>query len=95
VPVMFVHITRAAFPEVISRPPAGRPKRGRESCKPRQAVADVTRADGSVASTMIDTVNGYSYTPLAALEAASCPGKHFRLTIRRLVILALVAMGPF
>jgi short subunit dehydrogenase-like uncharacterized protein len=33
-------------------------------------VAEVTGADGMVARSMIETVNGYSYTPLAAVEAA-------------------------
>jgi short subunit dehydrogenase-like uncharacterized protein len=30
----------------------------------------VTGADGSVACSIIETVNGYSYTPLSAIEAA-------------------------
>lgn len=30
----------------------------------------MTGADGTVARSVIETVNGYSYTPLAAVEAA-------------------------
>ena len=35
-----------------------------------RAVVEITGADGSRAVSMIETVNGYSYTPLAAVEAA-------------------------
>ena len=35
-----------------------------------RAVAEVTGADGAVARSIIETVNGYTYTPLAAVEAA-------------------------
>jgi short subunit dehydrogenase-like uncharacterized protein len=31
---------------------------------------EVSSADGTVVSAVIDTVNGYSYTPMAAVEAA-------------------------
>jgi short subunit dehydrogenase-like uncharacterized protein len=34
------------------------------------AVAEVVDADSSVARSVIETVNGYTYTPLAAVEAA-------------------------
>jgi hypothetical protein len=74
--LMFVHIIGAAFPEGnLALLPDG-PSEEERAANHAKAVADVTRADGSVACTMIDTVNGYFYTPLAALEAASCPGKH-------------------
>jgi hypothetical protein len=33
-------------------------------------VVEVTGADGSIACALIDTLNGYSYTPLAAVEPA-------------------------
>lgn len=33
-------------------------------------MAEVVGADGTVASSLIETVNGYSYTPIAAVEAA-------------------------
>ncbi|MFS9605676.1 hypothetical protein Q6241_31675, partial [Klebsiella pneumoniae] len=35
-----------------------------------RAVAEVTGIDGTVVRSVIETVNGYSYTPLAAVEAA-------------------------
>jgi short subunit dehydrogenase-like uncharacterized protein len=33
-------------------------------------VVEVTGVDGAIARSVIETVNGYSYTPLAAVEAA-------------------------
>lgn len=33
-------------------------------------MAEVTGADGTVARSVIETVNGYTYTPIAAVEAA-------------------------
>jgi short subunit dehydrogenase-like uncharacterized protein len=33
-------------------------------------VAEVTGADGTLARSVIETVNGYSFTPIAAVEAA-------------------------
>lgn len=67
---MFVHISGDAFPEGdLSLLPDGPSTEQREAHRAR-AVAEVTGADGSVARSMIETVNGYSYTPLAAVEAA-------------------------
>ncbi len=67
---MFVHITGEAFPEGdLSLLPDGPTQAQRDAHRAR-AVAEVTGLDGSVARSVIETVNGYSYTPLAALEAA-------------------------
>lgn len=33
-------------------------------------MVEVTGVDGAIARSVIETVNGYSYTPLAAVEAA-------------------------
>ncbi|MDX1725711.1 MAG: saccharopine dehydrogenase NADP-binding domain-containing protein [Pseudomonas sp.] len=67
---MFVHITGDAFPEGdLSQLPDGPSAQQREANRAR-AVAEVTGADGMVARSVIETVNGYTYTPLAAVEAA-------------------------
>ncbi|WP_160109721.1 saccharopine dehydrogenase family protein [Pseudomonas izuensis] len=67
---MFVHITGDAFPEGdLSQLPDGPSTQERDDHRAR-AVAEVVGADGTVARSVIETVNGYSYTPLAAVEAA-------------------------
>ncbi|WP_426112923.1 saccharopine dehydrogenase family protein [Pseudomonas sp. DSP3-2-2] len=67
---MFVHIAGDAFPQGdLSLLPDGPTEHERDAHRAR-AVAEVTAADGSVARSMIETVNGYSYTPLAAVAAA-------------------------
>ncbi|WP_299258225.1 saccharopine dehydrogenase NADP-binding domain-containing protein [uncultured Kushneria sp.] len=67
---MFVHVSGEAFPEGdLSLLPDGPTAEQRDAHRAR-AVAEVTGADGMVARSMIETVNGYSYTPLAAVEAA-------------------------
>lgn len=68
---MFVHVSGDAFPEGdLSLLPDGPTEEQRDAHRAR-AVAEVTAADGTVVRSMIETVNGYSYTPLAAVEAAS------------------------
>jgi short subunit dehydrogenase-like uncharacterized protein len=67
---MFVQITGEAFPEGdLTQLPDG-PTREQREAHPARAVAEVIGADGVIASARIDTVNGYSYTPLSAIEAA-------------------------
>ena len=67
---MFVHITGGAFPEGdLSQLPDGPSIQERDGHRAR-AVAEVVGADGMVVRSVIETVNGYSYTPLAAVEAA-------------------------
>lgn len=67
---MFVHFSGDPVPEGnISMLPEGPDAQQREAHGAR-AVAEVTDADGTVARSVIETVNGYTYTPLAAVEAA-------------------------
>lgn len=67
---MFVHIAGDAFPQGdLSQLPDGPTAQERDTHRAR-AVVEVTGAQGTVARSVIETVNGYSYTPLAAIEAA-------------------------
>ncbi|MGO2452998.1 saccharopine dehydrogenase family protein [Pseudomonas taetrolens] len=67
---MFVHIAGDAFAEGdLSLLPDGPTAEEREAHRAR-AVVEVTGAGGAIARSVIETVNGYSYTPLAAVEAA-------------------------
>lgn len=67
---MFVNVTGDAFPGGdLSKLPDGPSREERDGQRAR-AVAEVTGADGSVARSVIETVNGYTYTPLASVEAA-------------------------
>ncbi|MFS2202403.1 trans-acting enoyl reductase family protein [Pseudomonas sp. Pseusp3] len=67
---MFVHVSGDAFPQGdLSKLPEGPSVVQREAHRAR-AVVEVTGANSSVARSMIETVNGYSYTPLVAVEAA-------------------------
>ncbi len=67
---MFVHVPGDAFPEGdLSRLSDGPTVEEREA-HPARAVAEVTGADGRLMRGMVETVNGYTYTPLAAVEAA-------------------------
>jgi short subunit dehydrogenase-like uncharacterized protein len=67
---MFVHISGDAFPEGdMSQLPDGPTQEQREA-HPARAVVEVIGIDGAASRSVIETVNGYSYTPLAAVEAA-------------------------
>lgn len=67
---MFVHLSGEAFPEGdLSLLPDGPSAKERDTYRAHAAV-EITGADGSIARSVIETVNGYSYTPLAAVEAA-------------------------
>lgn len=66
---MFVHFSGDGIPGDISTLPEGPDAQQREAHRAR-AVAEVTGADGAVARSIIETVNGYTYTPLAAVAAA-------------------------
>ncbi|SFX80422.1 saccharopine dehydrogenase family protein [Azotobacter vinelandii] len=67
---MFVHVSGDAFPEGdLPQLPDG-PSAAERDAHGARAVAEVTGADGSRARALIETVNGYSYTPLSAVEAA-------------------------
>jgi short subunit dehydrogenase-like uncharacterized protein len=67
---MFVSVTGDAFPAGdLSKLPDGPSSEERDGQRAR-AVVEVTGADGSSARSMIETINGYSYTTLSAVEAA-------------------------
>lgn len=67
---MFVHITGDAFPEGdLAQLPEGPTPEQRAAHRAR-AVVEVTGTEGTIVRSMIETVNGYSFTPLAAVEAA-------------------------
>lgn len=67
---MFVHVTGDAFPDGDLSKLADGPSAAQRLAQPARAVAQVTGSDGTVVRSVIETVNGYSYTPLAAVEAA-------------------------
>ncbi|WP_417607307.1 saccharopine dehydrogenase family protein [Primorskyibacter flagellatus] len=66
----FVHVSGTAFPEGdLSDMPDGPTSQERGASR-YQASVCVTGADGTAVRAVLDTVNGYSFTPLAAAEAA-------------------------
>jgi short subunit dehydrogenase-like uncharacterized protein len=66
----YVHASGDAFPQGdLQALPAG-PTAGQRDANRYQAAVEVTGADGTVARSVLDTVNGYSFTALAAAEAA-------------------------
>jgi short subunit dehydrogenase-like uncharacterized protein len=67
---MFVHVKGDGFPSGdLAAMPDG-PTAAERDAHRASVVAEVTGADGSLFRARIDTVNGYSYTPLAAVAAA-------------------------
>ena len=67
---MFVHISGDAFADGdLSQLPDG-PTQAQRQAYPARAVVEIIDIDGAIARSVIQTVNGYSYTPLAAVEAA-------------------------
>jgi short subunit dehydrogenase-like uncharacterized protein len=65
---MFVNIKDNILPEGVAAMVEG-PSPEERAANRASAVAEVTGIDGTVVRARIDTVNGYSYTPLAAVEA--------------------------
>jgi short subunit dehydrogenase-like uncharacterized protein len=66
---MFVHVKGDAFPSGdLATLPDG-PSAAERDAHRASVVAEATGADGRIARARIDTINGYSYTPLAAVEA--------------------------
>jgi short subunit dehydrogenase-like uncharacterized protein len=66
----FVHVTGDAFPDGdLASLPDGPTAEHRDANRYHAAV-EVTGRDGTVARSVLDTVNGYTFTPLAAAEAA-------------------------
>ena len=67
---MYVHVSGDAFPSGdLSRLPEG-PSQEERAGNVARAVVEMTGVDGDIHHAVIETVNGYSYTPLAAVEAA-------------------------
>jgi short subunit dehydrogenase-like uncharacterized protein len=66
----FVHVSGDAFPSENLRNLANGPTRSEREANRYQAAVEVMGADGRVVRAVLDTVNGYSFTPLAAVEAA-------------------------
>ena len=66
----YVHVSGDAFPQGdLSALPDG-PTADQRKANRYQAAVEVTAADGTVVHSVLDTVNGYTFTPLAAAEAA-------------------------
>lgn len=67
---MYVHLSGEAFPEGDLSLLPHRPDAAARDAHRARAAVEITGADGSIARSVIETVNGYTYTPLAAVEAA-------------------------
>lgn len=66
----YVHVSGSAFPEGgIDALPDG-PTAQERADNRYQAAVEVVGANGAVTRAVLDTVNGYSFTPLAAVVAA-------------------------
>lgn len=66
----FVYVSGDAFPtDDLSDLPEG-PSLEQRQANRYQASVEVTSADGSTVRSVLDTVNGYTFTPMAAVEAA-------------------------
>lgn len=65
----FVHVSGTAFPGgTLDEQPDG-PSAEERDANRYQAAVEVVGADGRMVCATLDTVNGYSFTPLAAVEA--------------------------
>ena len=65
----YVHVTGEGFPQGdLSALPDG-PDEQERLANRYQAVAEVTSSDGAVVRSLLDTVNGYTFTATAAAEA--------------------------
>jgi short subunit dehydrogenase-like uncharacterized protein len=66
----YVHVSGNAFPEGdLAVLPDG-PNAAERDAHRYQAAVEMTAADGTIVRSVLDTVNGYSFTPMAATEAA-------------------------
>ncbi|MVA22126.1 hypothetical protein GOZ94_24650 [Agrobacterium vitis] len=66
----FVHISAGSFPSGdIKHLPTG-PTREERDANRYHAAVEVTGAAGTVVRSLLDTVNGYTFTSMAAVEAA-------------------------
>ena len=67
---MYVHISGEAFPAGDPGQLPDGPDVAHRDAHRARAVAEVVGANGELARSRIETVNGYSFTPLAAVDAA-------------------------
>jgi short subunit dehydrogenase-like uncharacterized protein len=66
----FVHVSGDAFPQGdLAALPDGPTPEHRQANR-YQAAVEVTGEDGNIVRSVLDTVNGYTFTPLASAEAA-------------------------
>ena len=66
----FAHVSGDAFPAGdLAALPDGPTLEERDASR-YQAAVEVTGADGTIVREVLDTVNGYTFTPMAAAEAA-------------------------
>jgi short subunit dehydrogenase-like uncharacterized protein len=66
----FVHVTGDAFPTGDLAALPGGPTAEHRDANRYHAAVEVTSRDGTVVRSVLDTVNGYTFTPIAAAEAA-------------------------
>jgi short subunit dehydrogenase-like uncharacterized protein len=66
----FVHVSGSAFPTGDLHTLPDGPSAAEREANRYQAAVEVTGAGGEAVRAILDTVNGYSFTPLAAAEAA-------------------------
>ncbi len=66
----FVYVSGDAFPSGNLGELADGPTRAEREANRYQAAVEVVGADGRITRAILDTLNGYSFTPLAAVEAA-------------------------
>jgi len=66
----YVHVSGGGFPQGdLAALPDG-PTAEQRNANRYQATVEVTDASGTVFRSVLDTVNGYTFTPMAAAEAA-------------------------
>ena len=66
----YVHVTDGAFPEGDLAAMSDGPTLEQRESNRYHAAVEVTGGDGTVVRSILDTVNGYTFTTLAAAEAA-------------------------
>jgi short subunit dehydrogenase-like uncharacterized protein len=66
----YVHASGDAFPQGDLQALSAGPTAGQREANRYQAAVEVIGVDGRVTRSVLDTVNGYSFTALAAAEAA-------------------------
>jgi short subunit dehydrogenase-like uncharacterized protein len=66
----YVHVSGGAFPDGDLAKPGDGPDAQQRDSNRYQAAVEVVDQRGVITRAVLDTVNGYSFTPLAAVEAA-------------------------